>query len=346
MPLDSGAKLGVYEIRGQLGAGGMGMVYRAHDPRLGRDIALKILPDDVARNPDSLARFEREARTVAALNHPHIVTIYSTEEAAALKFITMEMIDGRTLDQLIPPIGISLGQFFNVSIAIADALSAAHQKRITHRDLKPGNVMVTESGMVKVLDFGLARAGEDLAPNEQATLLTQAGTVLGTAPYMSPEQVEARAIDPRSDIFSLGIVMYEMVTGSRPFKGETSTSLMLSILKDHPRPISEIRSDAPEGIVQVIARCLEKNPKDRVQTAQEVLIELRAHRRAWESGTSGTKPRTSAITAAATEDTRFRIAVLPFQSRSTNSDAEALADGLTDDITAGLARFPYLLGVS
>jgi serine/threonine protein kinase len=224
MALVAGSKLGPYEIRGALGAGGLGMVYRAHDPRLARDIALKILPENVARDAESLARFTREARAVAALNHPHIVTIHSTEEAEGVRFITMELIDGRTLDQLIPPIGVSLGQFFNVSIAIADALSAAHQKRITHRDLKPGNIMVTDSGMVKVLDFGLARGGAedtDAVSMEKQTLLTKAGTVVGTAPYMSPEQVEARSVDHRSDIFSLGIVMYEMATGSRPFKADT-----------------------------------------------------------------------------------------------------------------------------
>src|SRR5262245_35352572 len=221
MSLVSGSRLGPYEIRGALGAGGMGTVYRAHDPRLARDIALKILPENVARDAESLARFTREARAVAALYHPHIVTIYSTEEVDGLRFITMELIESRTLDQLIAAIGVSLAQFFNVSIAIADALAAAHQKRITHRDLKPGNVMVTESGLVKVLDFGLARGVEDspAASPEEPTVLTLQGTVLGTAPYMSPEQVEARAVvDHRSDIFSLGIVMYEMATGSRPFK--------------------------------------------------------------------------------------------------------------------------------
>ena len=187
MSLVPGSRLGPYEIRGTLGAGGMGTVYRAHDPRLARDIALKILPEDVARNAESMARFTREARAVAALNHPHIVTIHSTEDADGLQFITMELIEGRTLDQLIAQTGLSLAQFFNVSVAIAEALSAAHQKQITHRDLKPGNVMVTESGLVKVLDFGLARAGESTTnPAEQVTLMTQAGMVLGTARYLSP----------------------------------------------------------------------------------------------------------------------------------------------------------------
>jgi TolB-like protein/Tfp pilus assembly protein PilF len=347
MALDAGSHFGPYEIRGALGAGGMGMVYRAHDPRLGRDVALKILPESVARDAESLARFTREARAVAALNHPNIVTIHSTEEFDGLRFITMELIEGRTLDQLITPIGVSQSQYFDVAIAIADALSAAHQKRITHRDLKPANVMVAESGMVKVLDFGLARGGDEIpGALEQATMLTRAGTVLGTAPYMSPEQIEARTIDHRSDIFSLGIVMYEMATGSRPFKGDTPAALMVSILKDHPKTISELRRDFPEGIAQLIGRCLEKDARDRVQTAQEILIEMRAHRRAWESGSSASKSRLSSSAMPASEESRFRIAVLPFQSRTGNTDAEALADGLTDDITAGLARFPYLRIVS
>jgi TolB-like protein len=319
----------------------MGTVYRAHDPRLARDIALKILPESVARDPENLARFTREARAVAALNHPHIVTIHSTEEVECHPFITMELIEGRPLDELIPTTGVSVTWFFTASIAIAEALAAAHQKGITHRDLKPGNVMVMESGLVKVLDFGLARAAHD-NPADQVTFLTQVGAVIGTAPYMSPEQVEGREVDPRSDIFSFGIVMYEMATGAQPFTGNTRPSLMLSILKDHPATISDVRLDFPDGVAQLIVRCLEKNLRDRVQTMQEVLIELRAHRRMWESGVSTSKPRTSTSGMTASEGSRFRIAVLPFQSRTTGGDAEALADGLTDDITAGLGRFPYL----
>src|SRR5262245_31731097 len=305
MALVPGSRLGPYEIRGTLGAGGMGTVYRAHDPRLARDIALKILPENVARDAESLARFQREARAVAALNHPHIVTIHSTEDVGGVQFITMELVEGRTLDQLIAVTGVSMAQFFNVSTAIAEALTAAHQKQITHRDLKPGNVMVMESGLVKVLDFGLARGGVDENPADQVTLLTQAGMVLGTAPYMSPEQVEARPVDPRSDIFSFGIVMYEMATGSRPFKGDTATSLMLSILKDHPISISEIRSDLPDGVAQLVGRCLEKNPRDRVQTTKEILIELKAHRRVWESGGSASKLRTSSGQTSAPNESRF-----------------------------------------
>jgi len=267
----------------------MGEVYRAHDPRLGRDVALKILPAALSADPESLERFTREARAVAALNNPHIVTLHSTEEADGVRFMTMELIEGQTLDRMIPPNGVSVALFFDVSMGMANALSAAHQKGITHRDLKPLNVMMTNSGHVKVLDFGLARSGapapgagaEDESTRER---LTQAGMVVGTAPYMSPEQVEGRPLDGRSDIFSLGIVMYQMVTGTRPFRGDTSPALMASILRDHPRPVRDVRADIPDGVIRLIERCLEKNPRDRIQSAQEILIELKALRRAWESG--------------------------------------------------------------
>src|ERR1044072_1517797 len=179
MALAPGSRLGPYEILAKLGEGGMGAVYRAHDPRLARDIALKILPDKVASNPESLARFTREARAVAALNHPHIVTIHTTEEVDGQPFMTMELIEGQTLDELIPTAGISLTQFFTTATAIAEALAAAHQKGITHRDLKPGNVMVMASGLVKVLDFGLARGGAQDNPADQDALMTQAGMVGG-----------------------------------------------------------------------------------------------------------------------------------------------------------------------
>ncbi len=269
----------------------MGEVYRAHDPRLGRDVALKILPIALSADPESLERFTREARAVAALNHPHIVTLHSTEEADGVRFMTMELIEGQTLDRMIPPNGVSLTRFFEVSMGVADALSAAHHKGITHRDLKPLNVMMTTTGHVKVLDFGLARSvglqsGPGSNPEDESTRerLTQAGMVVGTAPYMSPEQVEGRPLDGRSDIFSLGIVMYQMVTGTRPFRGDTSPALMASILRDHPRPVRDVRADIPDGVIRLIERCLEKNPRNRIQSAQEILVELKALRRAWESG--------------------------------------------------------------
>jgi TolB-like protein/Flp pilus assembly protein TadD len=342
-----GRRLGPYEITSAIGAGGMGEVYRARDTRLGRDVALKILPEAMASDPERLARFEREARTVAALNHPHIVTLFSTEEAEGVRFLTMELVEGRPLDQLIPPGGVSLARFFDVAIALADALAAAHQKQITHRDLKPANVMVADDGRVKVLDFGLSRPadGVERTAAEEATLqkLTVAGTILGTMPYMSPEQVEARPLDGRSDIFSLGVVMYEMATGTRPFEGASSPALLSSILKDHPPPANEKRRELPEGVAGIVARCLEKAPRDRVQSAHEVLVELRAEKRVWESG-AGERCSAAGNTAPGSDVRRraLRIAVLPFVARPATADTEVLADGLTDDTTAGLARFPYL----
>ncbi len=270
-----GRQLGTYAVLSLLGAGGMGEVYRARDTKLNRDVALKILPDAFARDADRLARFRREAQAVAALNHPHIVTIFSIEEHDAVPFMTMELIEGCTLDQGIPDGGLSLARFFDIAIALADALSAAHRKHIIHRDLKPANVMVTDDGHVKVLDFGLARAvdadavrlGEDVT----SLGLTQVGTIVGTMPYMSPEQIEGKPLDHRTDLFSLGIMLYELATGERPFRGDSPPALMSSILKDHLEPVGERRSDLPGDVCRLIDRCLEKDPRDRIQTATEIL---------------------------------------------------------------------------
>ena len=240
-----GRQLGTYEVLSLLGAGGMGEVYRARDTKLNRDVALKILPDAFALDADRLARFRREAQAVAALNHPHIVTIFSIEEQDDVPFMTMELIEGCTLDQRIPGGGLSLARFFDIAVALADALSAAHRKHIIHRDLKPANVMVTDDGNVKVLDFGLARAvdADRLPASDDVTSLglTKPGIIVGTMPYMSPEQIEAKPLDHRTDLFSLGVVLYELAAGERPFRGDSSPALMSSILKDHPKPIGEWR---------------------------------------------------------------------------------------------------------
>ncbi|MEO5741674.1 MAG: serine/threonine-protein kinase, partial [Vicinamibacterales bacterium] len=289
MSLSRGQRIGPYEIVSPLGAGGMGDVYRAHDARLGRDVALKVLPSDVAADPERLARFRREARAVAALNHPHIVTIFSIEEDKGVPFMTMELVEGRSLDHELAQGGLPVAQVFEIAVAIADALAATHRKGIVHRDVKPANVMVNRDGVVKMLDFGLAleTVAHDASESAVTSLgLTKEGIIIGTVPYMSPEQIEARAVDHRSDIFSFGVVLYEMATGTRPFSGGTSPALMSSILKDRPRPIAATRADVPEGVWRLVRRCLEKSPGDRVQSAEDIHTELKALRRAWESGAS------------------------------------------------------------
>jgi serine/threonine protein kinase len=214
----------------------MGEVYRATDTKLGREIALKILPSDMACDPERLARFQREARTVAVLNHPNIVTIYSVEEAEGIHFLTMELVEGQSLDRRITEGGMPVEQILEIAGALGEALAAVHEKGIVHRDLKPANVMVTHDGYVKALDFGLAK--KDQADCSDATLTsahqTRAGIVMGTPAYMSPEQITGRPLDHRSDIFSLGVMLHEMATGQRPFVGRSSAELSSAILRDTP----------------------------------------------------------------------------------------------------------------
>jgi TolB-like protein/Tfp pilus assembly protein PilF len=334
-----GRRLGTYEILSLLGAGGMGEVYRARDTKLNRDVALKILPDAFALDADRLARFRREAQAVAALNHPHIVTIFSIEEADDVPFMTMELIEGRTLDQGLPAGGLPLARFFDIAIALADALSAAHRKHIIHRDLKPANVMVTDDGNVKVLDFGLARTVDpDAVRLEEAVTslgLTAAGTIVGTMPYMSPEQIEAKPLDHRTDLFSLGIILYELATGERPFRGDSSAGLMSSILKDHPQSVGERRSDVPGDVCRLIDRCLEKEPRDRIQTASELLVELKAQRRARESGT-GVAGRPVRGIAPPPAERGASIAVLAFTDMSAAKDQDWFCDGIAEEILNAL----------
>jgi serine/threonine protein kinase/Tfp pilus assembly protein PilF len=350
MSLTAGTKLGPYEIISAIGAGGMGEVYRAHDPKLARDIAIKVLPAWRA-DPSHVERFRREARAVAALTHPNIVTIHSVEEAGGVHFLTMELVEGQSLAGDIPPGGLALDRFLAIAIALTDALAAAHDRGIVHRDLKPANVMIDRSGRVKVLDFGLAKdlSAEPMAVDETRLNLTREGTVVGTMPYMSPEQIEGKGIDARSDLFSLGVVLYELASGTRPFVGDSSGGVMASILRDVPRPIADRRPEWPDQLGRVIARCLEKHPNDRIQTARDVHNELKALRR--ESGTTvlsspapsaAPKPIGERLVSSAARTAGLWIAVLPFTHRGEDSDLAALAGGLTEDITGGLSRFPHL----
>ena len=325
----------------------MGEVYRATDTKLGRDVALKLLPPDLARDPERLARFQREARAVAALNHPYIITIFSVEEADGLHFLTMELVEGRPLDRLIPTNGLPAGQIVEIASALAEALAAAHEKGIMHRDLKPANVMVTNDGRVKVLDFGLAKETHSNPADVTLTSAhTQAGVVMGTPAYMSPEQISGRALDHRTDIFSLGVVLHEMATGRRPFEGHSSAELASSILRDSPPLVTDVRSDLPSDLARLIRRCLEKDPLHRVQTARDVSNEFRDLAR----GASRAAPlTTSALSTVAAPDSGaaraeegFWVAVLPFKYSGGNPDLMALAEGLSEDVVTGLSRFSYL----
>ena len=289
-----GTTLAHYRITAALGAGGMGEVWRATDEKLGREVALKVLSEEFASDPQRLDRFEREARAVAALNHPHIVTIHSVEEAEGVRFLTMELVDGQTLDALIPKDGLEIEPFFDLATPLAEAVSAAHDKSVIHRDLKPSNVMVDGDGRVKVMDFGLAKMQETADPSDSSELPTEAltgvGMVVGTVPYMSPEQIEGLIVDHRTDVFSLGVLLYEMATGKRPFQGKSSPALMSSILRDVPTPLLEIRTDLPRHLGRIIGRCLEKDRRDRYQTARDVFNELKALQREASSSTGTATP--------------------------------------------------------
>jgi eukaryotic-like serine/threonine-protein kinase len=289
MTFSPGIHLGPYEIQSPLGAGGMGEVYRAKDTSLARDVAIKILPAKVATDTDRLQRFEREAKAIAALNHPNIVTIYGIHNEVGNRFIAMELVEGESLDRVIAPGGMPLAKIFDIAIPLADALAAAHDKGIVHRDLKPGNVMITRDGRVKVLDFGLAKlmteaaGGSSQAPTVSAPL-TGLGAIIGTVPYMSPEQLRGEAVDHRTDLFSLGIMLYEMASGQRPFKGSKSADVMSSILRDTPRPLHELNSSLPRPLEKVVSLCLEKDPDNRLQSAKDVRNELRMLRKEVDSG--------------------------------------------------------------
>jgi Tol biopolymer transport system component len=282
MALQVGTRLGAYEIVGQLGAGGMGEVYRARDPRLGRGVAIKVLLAAVHADPERLRRFEREARAAAALNHPNIVTIYSVEQADGLPFVTMELVEGVSLARLIPRAGMRIDRILKIGIALAEAVSAAHSRGIVHRDLKPSNVMVTADVRVKVLDFGVAKLTDSTLPAADAALMptatvTAEGKILGTVAYMSPEQAEGRPVDGRSDLFSLGVILYEIATGQRPFTGETSLSILSSIVKDTPKSVTEVNASLPRELGRIVRRALAKDPEQRYQTAKDLrndLVEL------------------------------------------------------------------------
>ena len=328
MAFAAGERVGPYEILALLGAGGMGEVYKARDTRLHRIIALKILPAEKVADADRRRRFLGEAQAASRLNHSSIVTIYDISEENGTCFIAMEYVAGKTLEEANPGGGLPLEQAMKYAAEIADALASAHAAGIIHRDLKPANIMVTEDGRIKLLDFGLAKfikpqvAG---AEGETATLHTIPGTIMGTAAYMSPEQAEGRELDARSDIFSFGSILYEMLSGQRAFRGDSWISTVAAIVRDEPRPLREINAAIPALVEEHVARCLRKDPLRRFQNALEVKQALSA-----------------AASSHAPKEEAASIAVLPFANLSADKENEYFSDGLAEEIINALAKVPEL----
>ena len=270
----------------------MGRIFLARDTRLGRSVAIKMLPPALVADPVRRQRFERESRALAALNHPNIVTIHSVEEADGQPFLVMEWIEGRSLEELIPPGGMELPRYLEIAVPMVEAVSQAHQAGIVHRDLKPANIMVRGDGVLKVVDFGISMIEPETMVDGQSSAaqqrLTQVGVVVGTLPYMSPEQLEGTWIDARSDIFSLGVLLYEMATGYRPFQGGSSASLLTAILRDDPAPLTRSRASLPASLDRIVARCLQKRPQERYQAAAELKKDLQELKRELDLGTTGT----------------------------------------------------------
>jgi serine/threonine protein kinase len=283
-----------YEIIETLGRGGMGVVYKARDTHLDRFAAIKVLPSEKVADSERKRRFVQEAKAASALNHPNIVHIYDIAEADGIQFIAMEFVPGKTLDQMIGRKGLRIGDVFKYAVQIADALAQAHAAGIIHRDLKPSNIIVTENGLVKILDFGLAKLLETATGDfgETATVKapegpgTEEGTILGTTADMSPEQAEGKKVDARSDIFSFGSVLYEMVTGRRAFHGDSKLSTLSAILKDDPKPLSSIMPDAPRDLEKIINRCLRKDAERRFQTMADLKVALAELKEESDSGKS------------------------------------------------------------
>jgi len=269
--MNVGSRLGAYDILSPLGAGGMGEVYRARDTKLGRDVALKILPASFTNDPERVARFRREAQVLASLNHPHIAQIYGLEEASGMQFLVLELVDGESLDKRIARGPIPVGEALGFAKQIAEALEAAHEKGIIHRDLKPANIALTDDGQVKVLDFGLAKAVETTVGSFDPTdspritspaMMTGVGVILGTAAYMAPEQAKGKAADKRSDIWAFGCVLFEILTGRRPFDGEDVSDVLAAVLRADPEWTS-VGDNVPTAVRTLLRQCLAKDPHRR-----------------------------------------------------------------------------------
>src|SRR5712671_6137190 len=291
MAIPAGTKLGPYEILAMLGAGGMGEVYRARDTRLDRTVAVKVLASHLSSSPELKQRMEREAKAISSLNHPHICHLYDIGSQDGTDYMVMEFLEGETLAERLRKGAMPLNEIFKTGIAVAEALAVAHRQGLVHRDLKPGNIMLTEGG-AKLMDFGLAKplglrntaTGRGAAPSFTAAAtssgpsplspLTTAGSIIGTIQYMSPEQIEGKDADARSDIFAFGAVLYEMATGKRAFQGKSHLSTASSILESDPQPVSGIKPNTPPAFEHVLTTCLQKNPEERYFAAHDIKLQL------------------------------------------------------------------------
>lgn len=369
-----GTTLSHFRITGKLGEGGMGEVWLAEDTRLGRKVALKTLPPSSAESDDRRRRFEDEARAASALNHPGIAHIYDVGEADGVLFIAMEHVDGEGLDQRMARAPLKTFEIVDLAARLADALATAHGQGVTHRDVKPSNLMIDGEGRLRVLDFGLAKLQAPIGggSEETAQTMTQPGVVMGTVQYMSPEQALGKEADHRSDIFSAGVVLYQMVTGQLPFKGSTPTETITEIVRSEPRSVSELSPVAPAELERIIRKCLEKDAGRRYQSARELAIDLANLKRDTESGV----PAMTAPVRAARPWTRYglvgvvavlltvaalvvgggllssrgeaieSIAVLPFENGTGSAESEYLCDGLTESLINTLSQIPDLKVIS
>ena len=350
-PVDSlvGKSVSHYAVVRRLGSGGMGVVYEAEDARLGRHVALKFLPPELARDGTSLERFQREARAASALNHPGICTVYAIEEHEGQHFIVMECLEGRTLAQMMAARpALDLEGVVAIGIQIADALESAHARGIVHRDVKPANIFVNDRGQVKILDFGLARIegarrGNDGAVSRLETVgeLTTPGTAMGTVSYMSPEQARGQLADARTDLFSLGTVLYEMATGALPFPGETSAVVFDAILNRDPLPAAQVNPALPPELSRILDKALEKDRSLRYQTATDLKTDLSRLKRDMDSGRRHAAEKVDSR-GGATRQVEKSIAVLYFENLSGVKEDEYFRDGITEDIITELSKIKGL----